>query len=414
MKRTLSVNFNDRRVGTLRQDEYGAIFFEYKSDWLSDPLAIPLSQSLPLREGEFKKKECIGFFGGILPEELNREIIAKNLGLSTRNDFILLEHLGGECAGLVSFEIEQDSAAPTKPNKPSYKLLDEDELYKVLKSLPIKPLLAGSEGVRISLAGAQDKVVLHYQKGQFSIPCYGAPSTHILKPESSRFAGTVANEAYCMRLADSMGLRVAKVETLIVKDINLLNVMRYDRILEQKGLITRLHQEDFCQALGIISEKKYQKEGGPSLVDCFNLVRKATTEPALDLKRLLDAVIFNVIIGNNDAHGKNFSIVYSNGKVKLAPLYDLLCTAFYPEVSVNMAMKIGKAKTFDELFPSDFHAFAIEAGLAPKLVVRRVVELAKIAQKEIERLPVTENIPDMVNLIRMRIETLLNRFMTKL
>jgi serine/threonine-protein kinase HipA len=108
MKQSLFVYYNDRRVGTLRQDEHGAMSFEYDSNWLQDPLAIPLSQSLPLRDGIFKKNECLGFFGGILPEELNREVIAKNLGVSSRNDFVLLQHIGGECAGAVSFQLESE------------------------------------------------------------------------------------------------------------------------------------------------------------------------------------------------------------------------------------------------------------------------------------------------------------------
>lgn len=407
MKQSLFVYYNDRRVGTLRQDEHGAMSFEYDSNWLQDPLAIPLSQSLPLRDGIFKKNECLGFFGGILPEELNREVIAKNLGVSSRNDFVLLQHIGGECAGAVSFQLESELP---EVREECYKPLDDDALADLLKRLPNKPLLAGEKGVRISLAGAQDKLVLRYQNGQFFIPCGSAPSTHILKPKISRFSGTVPNEAYCMQLADLMGLRVSKVETCTVNQIDFLNVERYDRLTDGQGKIIRLHQEDFCQALGIVSERKYQKEGGPGLVDCFNLLRAASTVPAADLGRLLDAVIFNVLIGNNDAHGKNFSILYTGGDIQLAPLYDLLCTAFYPEVSTAMAMKIGKARTFDELFPFHFQDLAKQSGLAPKPVIRRVINLAEIARDSVDKLPVPEGIRGIDDLIRTRIDTLLKRF----
>lgn len=407
MKQSLSVLYNDRRVGTLRQDEHGAISFEYENSWLQDPLATPLSQSLPLRDGVFEKKECLGFFGGILPEEQNREVIAKNLGVSSRNDFVLLQYLGGECAGAVSFQPESEHP---EVRKEYYRPLDDDALAGLLKNLPKKPLLAGEEGVRISLAGAQDKLALRYQNGQFFIPCGNAPSTHILKPQISRFSGTVANEAYCMQLAGLLGLRVSKVEICTVNQIDFLNVERYDRQADENGKIIRLHQEDFCQALGVVSERKYQKEGGPGLVDCFKLLREASTVPATDLGRLLDAVIFNVLIGNNDAHGKNFSILYTGGNIQLAPLYDLLCTAFYPEVSTAMAMKIGKARTFDELFPSHFQDLAKQAELAPKLVVRRVVNLAEIARDLVAKLPVPEDIRGIDHLIQTRIETLLKRF----
>jgi serine/threonine-protein kinase HipA len=206
--------------------------------------------------------------------------------------------------------------------------------------------MAGDEGVRLSLAGAQEKLAIHRSPQGISIPLGGAPSTHILKPAIERFGGLIHNEAFCMNLARLIGLSVAPVEVGNIEGIDYLLVERYDRRWEADGepigqRLKRIHQEDFCQALGIVPERKYQNEGGPSLKESFVLLRECSSSPVLDLNALLDAVIFNALIGNHDAHGKNFSMIYSGGKTRMAPLYDLLCTTLYTELSTKMAMKVG-------------------------------------------------------------------------
>ena len=280
--------------------------FEYLESWLAKPGAAALSQSLPLRKEHFPAKECRGFFGGILPEESKREIIARNLGISARNDYAMLEQIGGECAGAVTF-IPAGQELPKRDYH--YRKLDAKELAGILRELPKRPLLAGEKGIRLSLAGAQDKVAVRIEGEEVSLPLGGAPSTHILKPAVERFAGVVFNEALCVTLAAHMNLPAAKVETRKIEDVEYLLVKRYDRkhvTIDGEPGVERLHQEDFCQALNIVSELKYQKEGGPSFTQCFTLLRNVSTAPVIDLANLLDAGIFNYLVGNNDAHGKNF------------------------------------------------------------------------------------------------------------
>jgi serine/threonine-protein kinase HipA len=358
--------------------------FHYDESWLANPTAIPLSQSLPLTKKRFTRKDCRGFFAGILPEESKREIIARNLGISARNDFAMLERIGGECAGAVTF-IAEGTSLPEPDNE--YRPLSAPELADIIKKLPRRPLLAGEEGIRLSLAGAQDKIAVHYSDGQISLPLNGAPSTHILKPAIERFEGVVFNEALCMHLAQAIGLNTANVEIGKVEGIEYLLVQRYDRAFnpvspEGPERLQREHQEDFCQALGIVPEYKYQNEGGPSLKQCFELVRTASSTPVIDLQALLDAVIFNWLIGNNDAHGKNFSLVYrgeiSSGlQTRLSPLYDLISTVYYPELSPKMAMKIGGEYLSERVAPAHFERLAEEAGLAKPMMKRRVLELAE-------------------------------------
>ena len=375
MAKALDVYLHNKLVGYLTQDDDGQMLFQYAPSWLEASEAVPLSQSLPLRKNIFTRKECRGFFAGILPEENKRDIIARNLGISARNDYAMLERIGGECAGAVTFvpagEFFQD-------RQDTYRRLGEKELTKILRELPRRPLMAGEEGVRLSLAGAQDKIAVHVSGNDISVPLKGAPSTHILKPAIERFEGVVFNEAVCMNLAGKVGLPTARVVIGQVEGIDYLLVERYDRVRDSEGNTRRVHQEDFCQALGVVPERKYQSEGGPPLKQCFHLLRNASAAPVIDLQRLLDAVIFHALIGNHDAHAKNFSLLYGGeGAVRLAPLYDVASTVYYPELSQHLAMKIGGESASDRLFPQHFEKLAEEAGLAKPIVVRRVPELAQ-------------------------------------
>ena len=299
-------------------------------------------------------------------------MIARNLGISPKNDFAMLEQIGGECAGAVTF-MPAGTSLPERED--DYRPVTDKELADILKMLPRHPLMAGEDGVRLSLAGAQDKIAVSITNGKIFIPLGGAPSTHILKPAIAHFEGTVFNEALCMNLARAIGIPTAQVQIGNAEGIDYLLVERYDRKMVQAfpggpQLTERLHQEDFCQALGIISEHKYQNEGGPSLKQCFDLVRDVSSAPVLDLQNLLDAVILNFLIGNHDAHGKNFSLTYHAGTIlggpekRLAPLYDILCTVYYPDLAAKMAMKIGGEYRSPKIHPRHFERLAEEAGLA--------------------------------------------------
>jgi serine/threonine-protein kinase HipA len=411
MAKRLDVYLHKDFVGHLIQNEGGQMVFNYAESWLEKPGACPLSQSLPLQQERFTRKECRGFFAGILPEESKREIIARNLGISARNDYAMLERIGGECAGAVTFV---PAGEPLPERNYDYRKLSTAELIAILKELPRRPLLAGERGVRLSLAGAQDKVAVRIEKNGVSLPLGGAPSTHILKPAIDRFEGVVFNEALSMGLAAAIGLPTAPVETRTVEGMTFLLVERYDRVHRQtpgdEPVVERVHQEDFCQAQGIVPETKYQKEGGPSLKDCFNLLRAVSSAPVIDLARLLDGVIFNYLVGNNDAHGKNFSLVYPGAgtgdlHVRLAPLYDVVSTIYYPELSPEMAMKIGGEYSSDRVTPRNFEKLAEEAGLAKPLVRRRVAELADAILATLPKLEVRSPVAeDVAALIQKRSE----------
>ncbi len=376
MTRTLDIWWDGRLIGQLTQDKHGELGFAYAPEWLSDEEAQPLSASLPKRAEPFSRRECRPFFGGLLPEESQRDAAAQALGVSRANDFALLDRLGGDVAG--ALQLLPPGEGPTTPapdQRPTP--LDDAGLIRVLDALPVRPLLAGEEGLRLSLAGAQSKVPVVLVDGVVALPAPGQPTTHILKPPISRFVATTENEAFVMRLAAAIGLDVAPVEPRTVQDRTFLLVQRYDRATGDDGFVRRIHQEDFCQALGVPPETKYASEGGPTFKDCFALLRRVAARPAVDVLKLLDAVIFNVIAGNADAHGKNFSILYDAEGPRLAPLYDLLATVAYPNLSPKFAMKIGKRATLAELDAKGWAAFAADTSLGLPLIRRRVAEISK-------------------------------------
>lgn len=376
MTRTLDIWWDGRLVGQLTQDKHGELGFAYAPAWLDDEEAQPLSASLPKRAEPFTRRECRPFFGGLLPEESQRDAAAQALGVSRANDFALLDRLGGDVAGALQLLPPGEGPAPLAPDQRPTRL-DDAGLIRVLDALPVRPLLAGEEGLRLSLAGAQSKVPVVLEDGAVALPAPGQPTTHILKPPISRFAATTENEAFVMRLAAAIGLDVAPVEARTVKDRTFLLVKRYDRATGDDGFVRRIHQEDFCQALGVPPETKYASEGGPTFKDCFALLRRVAARPAVDVLKLLDAVIFNVIAGNADAHGKNFSILYDAEGPRLAPLYDLLATVAYPDLSPKFAMKIGKRATLAELDDAGWAVFASDAGLGLPLTRRRIAEISK-------------------------------------
>ena len=387
MARELEVYFEQRLVGTLVQDESGQLRFTYHEAWLADPASVPISWSLPLRSEPFNHRETRPFFAGLLPEAEKRELVARALGVSDRNDFALLDRIGGECAGAITL-LHAGETPPPVSKEADYRLLDDGELRRILDVLPDRPLLAGEEGVRLSLAGAQDKLPVLVVDGRIALPLHGAPSTHILKPPIRRFEDTVFNEGFCLALAKAIGLDVAAAEIRAVGDRPFLLVARYDRARGRDGAVRRLHQEDFCQALGIVPELKYQSEGGPSLCQCFELVRNAAARPVVDLARLLDAVLFNLFVGNRDAHGKNFSLLFTDDGVQLAPLYDVLSTDVYPGLSPRLAMKIGGKDETSAIYPRHWERFAKEAGLAFPQVRRRLLDLARAlpqAARDVQR-----------------------------
>ena len=364
------------RVGTLTLVD-GRLNFCYAADWLSQQDAVALSASLPVQAAPFDDRKTRPFFAGLLPEGQMRRLIAQQFQVSGQNDFALLDHIGGECAGAVTF-LAPGQALPVPTHHDDVQWLSDEEVVAVLDELPRRPMLAGKDGLRLSLAGAQDKLPVVFDGARIGLPRGGTPSSHILKPAMHAVEDSVLNEGFCMALAEAMQLKPARSKVHTVLGRPFLLVERYDRLIDAQGHRQRLHQEDFCQALGVVPEMKYQNEGGPDLAQCFDLVRSATRPSAPQILRLFDCVIFNALIGNHDAHAKNFSLLYSDKTPVLAPFYDTLSTAVYPALTPKMAMKIGSKYKFSEVQARHWDQFADSVGFTKAQAKRRILELAKL------------------------------------
>ena len=413
---TLSVWLFDTHIGIFSR-RGGKLSFTYDSSWLKAPNVRPLSQSLPLRTEPFDDSETRPFFAGLLPEEDKRTWVARALGVSKQNDFALLHGIGGECAGAVTL-LEPGQTPLQMDTTQHIRWIHNSELPNLLDELPKRPMLAGEDGLRLSLAGAQDKLPVVVKDEQIGLPLLNTPSSHILKPAIPLLEGTVCNESFCLALAKELKLDVAEAVIRQTTRQPYLLVKRYDRHCLPDGRIQRLHQEDFCQAMGVTPEYKYQNEGGPDLSACFALLRKATRPNAPQVLKLLDYIIFNALIGNHDAHAKNFSLLYSSGRTVLAPLYDTLSTAVYPRLTKKMAMKIGGKYRFTEIFPRHWSRFAQSAGLSPAQTGKRILSIAKRLPDLAQNLEISFQqkgihhplLAEITTLIRNRCELTIQRF----
>lgn len=355
----LSVYYHNEAIGTLKKIKGLRYAFSYEDEWLQRGDAIPISISLPLTPGEFDEEKSMSFFSNLLPESTIRERLAKKLRISRNDSYGLLEIIGGECAGAISII---PSGMKYEENE-NYEEIPNDSLSELLSSISRRPLLAGDQDIRLSLAGAQDKLPIYFNEDSFFLPKGNKASTHIIKTAiSDEYPYSVINEAFCMNLANELGLPVPEVR--IIRDAHepFFLIKRYDRFADEDGNIIRLHQEDFCQALGISPENKYEENGGPSLVDCFNLVGEYSMNPAIDKLHLIKWVMFNILIGNADSHAKNLSFLYKDGDVSLSPFYDLLCTKVYP-LKEAFSMKIGKKKEVRYLSVHDWKNLSESIGV---------------------------------------------------
>ena len=334
-KGALTVWLRGETIARIDQ-ERGRLRLTYTVEALARyPLGAPLlSLSLSLRASPYPQRVVQPFLDGLLPEGEARRMIAHDLRVPEADTFALIRALGKDCAGAIIISADGDAPPPT-PTTTSAEPLDAEAIESLVMNLRSDPL-GVSERVRVSLAGVQEKLVLtRMPDGAWGRPVDGTPSTHILKPAIAAYPDSVENEAFCMRVAKHLGLRVADIETTVVGRRKLIVVERYDRLVGAEGAVERLHQEDFCQAFGLAPASKYEEDGGPSLERMAAVLSNVAAPDSLT--RLLEAVTFNALIGNGDAHAKNFSLLHApGGALALAPLYDLMCTLCYGDERLAM------------------------------------------------------------------------------
>ncbi|WP_020179935.1 type II toxin-antitoxin system HipA family toxin [Methylopila sp. M107] len=386
----LQVTFAGREIGRLQRDSQAVtdLSFRYDPAWIRSDRAFPISISMPLSDDPYQGDIVHPWFMNLLPEgRVALRAVGAALKVNQLDVFAMLAAMGEDLPGALELRPPEAAAA----RKPRYRSLTDAELADAIRRLPARPLLVGEDGVHMSLAGAQEKLaVAQLEDGSIGLALDGAPSTHILKPANKHFHASVENEAFCLRLAKAAGLPAAEVSVHAVEDIPYLLVKRYDR-LRREGEYRRLHQEDFCQALGVPPQLKYEwnselSQPGPTLDACFSVLRK-TREAAANVRRFLDAVLFNILAGNVDAHAKNYSLLIGRGgATQLAPLYDVMNGQIYEGVTNNLAMKVAGRQRGRYIFGRHWIRFAEKNNLNATFVKRRVAELSTAV---LERLPST-------------------------
>lgn len=374
-KKRLTVQWGGETVGYLTQHRRGRMKFSYAAEWIAS-YNQPISLSLPCAEEEFDAQKSTAFFDNLLPEENIYRELCREARIDETDTYNFLRLFGGECAGALVIAPEGEFAIPRPP---AYRDITE-ELEAILArhhGAPQSSLIVETKA-RLSIAGAQNKLPIVWKNGKFLVPEAGtfAPTTAILKPTTSRFPDIHRNELFCMELAHEAGLRTPEAHILQIGNYQAYIIMRYDR-QQSNGSITRVHQEDFCQALGISRLYKYEESGGPGFAACGRiLLHPLVSEYAAGREDFIRCAVFNYVIGNCDAHGKNFSLLYDwRQGVNLAPFYDLVSTMAYPELDQKFAMAIGKTFRFDRVAEHSWRQFAADMNIRAERLYSLISEL---------------------------------------
>ena len=361
----LYIYYEGCSVGELYTDSSG-ICFRYSDEYLGGH-NWPISLSLPLSAEVYRQKAALPFFDGLLPEEGQRKELSDALQVSGTSTMKLLAALAGECVGNLTI-LNQDMDINQVMARSAYFLVEDSLLAELLKPRSLQRNLFIAQR-RLSLAGAQAKIGLYFEAGRWFAADGLAPTTHIIKPASLFDPTVLVNELFMMRLAASCGLPTP--ETQVIRSGGNLGfvVKRFDRVAID-GKITRLAQEDFCQALARMPYEKYQHNGGPGLTELFSTVKLHSSRPMENMLQLLRTVLFNYLVGNCDAHAKNFSLLrYPDGSLTVAPVYDLISTTFYGDrLLQSMAMAIGRHSNINKIDAEDFALLAAQSDISPPII----------------------------------------------
>jgi serine/threonine-protein kinase HipA len=357
------------------------------------PLGIPLlSLRFPLTPEPFGPAVSTAFLENLLPEGAALYELAARFGVAAQDVYALLAALGRDSAGALVIQPDDDPPPARDPTAPTTESLTDVELLALIRGVPRDPLGVGPR-VRLSLAGLQGKLLLtQLPNGGWSQPLDGTPSTHIVKVPILGKPDSVQNEAFCLRLAQSVCLPVPESELLTIEDATVLFVRRYDRRMRDDGVIERVHQEDCCQAFGRPASQKYQQAGGPSLRAIAALLREHDPDALL---RLLDVMVFNVVIGNADAHAKNLSLLHPRpDSVRLAPFYDLLATRLYSDADDRLAMRVADVQRIDRVtrdhLIAEIRTWGVtgaDAETRVSGVLQRIPEAIEKASAEVPNVP---------------------------
>jgi serine/threonine-protein kinase HipA len=381
-----------RPVGVVRRAAGDRLSFVYDDPWRDTDGAYPLSLSLPLLRREHGDAPVRAFLEGLLPDRAEvRESWGKRFRVSGKNAYGLLAYIGEDCPGAVQFLGRERASVPEGSPAAHPDWLTQTEIGERLRNA-IQVYGTGAPAMGngyFSLAGAQPKIVLYRNGDRWALPSESRPSTHLLKPPAQGLDHFALNEHLCMLLAEELGLSAARSEVLSFDDQIAIVVERFDRVPLEDGTVERIHQEDFCQALGVPPASKYEHEGGPGAVACAQLLIEHAADPDGDLGSFVDALAINWIILGTDAHAKNFAFLYRGVRPSLAPLYDLISVLPYPALGypgkARLAMRIGTEYRAARVRGRHWSSFAQALGVDEESVLHRVMALVHDVPAALER-----------------------------
>lgn len=404
----LEVRLRGEHVADVLDAGLGDTAVRYTDRGVALGLPARLSLSLPVRAEPYPSAtHGTRWVRSLLPEGRALAHAVREYEVEQDDRFALLSVLGRDVAG--ALEITPPGAADVVDGH--YEPLSDEQLADLAIRAHDIPLgLDRDRGVRLSLAGMQDKFLLHRKprSTQYLLPVAGAPSTIIVKPEpvgdDVDVPAMATNEAFCMTLAGRVGLDVAPVRVERFGDVSCLLVDRFDRERLAGGQVRRVHQEDMLAALGRDPLLKYEGGNAERVADEGGFVHRQAIRsrpgPSLDdvaglldahlgrasLLSLLAAITFNVAIGNADAHARNYSVLlHPDGTATPAPLYDLVCTRWYPSLTSEAAQFVNGRTDLDQIGAADLIAHATQWGLPETTATVRVEGLLDRVEAELER-----------------------------
>jgi serine/threonine-protein kinase HipA len=369
-------------LGRVLRNNNGRLKFIYEEAWRSADGAFPLSLSMPLTSAEHSHEKIDAFLWGLLPDNATvLDAWGRQFQVSPRNAFALLSHVGEDCAGAVQFiPPERLDALLTKRSDPVDWLSEQEvaERLRILQADHAAWRLQRDSGL-FSLAGAQPKTALLFEKGRWGVPSGRTPTTHILKPPAGHLVGFIVNEHLCLQLARRLEFPTASSRVMTFQGERAIVVERFDRVRRAERWL-RIHQEDLCQALGVHPSRKYQNDGGPGPRQIVELLRNHSSAPNDDVVTFVDALAFNWLIAGTDAHAKNYGVLIAPGRVRLAPLYDVASVLPYARFDVNrikLAMKIAERYRMSEIRRRDWLKTADQLELASDSLIARITHMAE-------------------------------------
>lgn len=380
---------HDYPIGKLKRSNDLSLEFEYTSDYLGDERAVPISLGLPLFEGVVNDEKCRAYFQNLLPENDQIEQLIRREGLERNDVAAMLFHLGADCSGAISC-LPQGAGPLKKPGNFAldYDVISEHKLNEIVHRLAHKEPLPDELEDPSPIAGVQRKIALaRFPDGRYALPKLGsyAPTTHILKVPAVKEQRDVYLEAAAAKLSQTCGIDTAVPTPEKYGNHMGLLIKRFDRSVDSDGNVRRIHQEDFAQALGLPPALKYERHGTKH--QKFNVIsiKKILDQcviPAKALQTFLLATFFNLAIGNNDNHAKNYALIYDEGPIpRLAKMYDMLPIKLNSKYTDELAYNIGSANRATDIDVTDYGVFfdilGLNATTATRFVNTKILDLLK-------------------------------------